>query len=53
MFGVTTPAVSNVMEQLATYVDPHGTSLYEPVVFHATGSGGRSMERLIDEGVST
>ena len=43
MFGVTTPCVTearNVLEQ-------HG---YEVLVFHATGSGGRSMEALVKSG---
>lgn len=43
MFGVTTPCVTRVREQL----DRAG---YEVVVFHATGSGGRAMEGLIDDG---
>jgi uncharacterized protein (UPF0261 family) len=52
MFGLTTPAVHSAMSRLATYTDQEtGMPLYEPIVFHATGSGGRSMERLIDEGV--
>jgi uncharacterized protein (UPF0261 family) len=40
MFGVTTPCVTNVREQLETLG-------YEVLVFHATGVGGRSMESLI------
>ena len=40
MFGVTTTAVQAVMEQTK--------STYEPFVFHATGVGGRSMEKLVD-----
>lgn len=52
MFGLTTPGVNAAMEHLATIKHPStGKDLYNPVVFHATGSGGRSMERLIDEGV--
>jgi len=43
MFGVTTVCVNRVREQLE-----HGG--YEVLVFHATGSGGRSMESLIDAG---
>jgi len=43
MFGVTTPAVSAVRERL----EPAG---YDVVVFHATGTGGRAMEGLIDDG---
>ena len=40
MFGVTTAAVQAVIEQI--------NADYEPFVFHATGVGGRSMEKLID-----
>jgi uncharacterized protein (UPF0261 family) len=43
MFGVTTPCVDAVRRRL----DAAG---YEVIVFHATGSGGRAMERLIDSG---
>uniref|UniRef100_V5GF89 Uncharacterized protein n=2 Tax=Kalmanozyma brasiliensis (strain GHG001) TaxID=1365824 RepID=V5GF89_KALBG len=43
MFGVTTAAVN----QISDLLKQQG---YEPVAFHATGSGGRSMERLIREG---
>ena len=43
MFGVTTPAVTQIVEKLGKSV--------EPVVFHATGTGGRSMERLVDSGL--
>ncbi|SPO27189.1 uncharacterized protein UTRI_10651_B [Ustilago trichophora] len=43
MFGVTTVAVN----QISDLLKQQG---YEPVAFHATGSGGRSMERLIREG---
>jgi len=42
MFGVTTAAVQNVIAKLETE--------YEPFVFHATGVGGRSMEKLADGG---
>ena len=42
MFGVTTPCVTAVSEAIST--------LYEPIVFHATGTGGRSMEALVAEG---
>ena len=41
MFGVTTPCV----EQLARLLAPH----YECLVFHATGTGGQSMEKLLDD----
>jgi len=43
MFGVTTPCVDRVRERL----EAQG---YEVLVFHATGSGGRAMETLIDGG---
>lgn len=43
MFGVTTPCVNALREQLER-------SGYEVLVFHATGSGGRSMESLIEAG---
>jgi len=42
MFGVTTAAVQNVSAKLENE--------YEPFVFHATGVGGRSMEKLADGG---
>ena len=42
MFGVTTPAVAQVLEWLGSAV--------EGMVFHATGTGGRSMEALVDSG---
>ncbi|SYX83350.1 Tm-1-like ATP-binding domain-containing protein [Paenibacillus alvei] len=41
MFGVTTPCVNHARE----YLEKHG---YEVVVFHATGAGGKTMERLIE-----
>lgn len=43
MYGVTTPCVSAVREELESH--------FESLVFHATGTGGRSMENLIDAGV--
>jgi uncharacterized protein (UPF0261 family) len=43
MFGVTTPCVTALREQLER-------AGYEVLVFHATGSGGRSMESLIEAG---
>ena len=43
MFGVTTPCVGFAKECLET----HG---YEVLVFHATGTGGRTMEALTDAG---
>ena len=44
MFGVTTPGVDAIRSLLTKN---HG---YEVLVFHATGSGGRAMERLCHEG---
>lgn len=43
MFGVTTPGVTALRERLEQ-------AGYEVLVFHATGSGGRSMESLIEAG---
>ncbi|MDK2854887.1 MAG: hypothetical protein PWQ86_100 [Bacillota bacterium] len=43
MFGVTTPCVTFARE----YLESRG---YEVLVFHATGSGGRAMEGLIEDG---
>ncbi len=43
MFGVTTPAIDFARE----YLEARG---YEVLVFHATGSGGQSMETLIRDG---
>lgn len=45
MFGVTTPAVTAIAERLGEVV--------EPVIFHATGTGGRTMEALVDSGLLT
>ena len=42
MFGVTTPAVQKIATQLKDE--------FECLVFHATGVGGRSMEKLVDSG---
>ncbi|MGT2439317.1 Tm-1-like ATP-binding domain-containing protein [Bradyrhizobium betae] len=42
MFGVTTPAVQKIVADL--HED------FECLVFHATGVGGRSMEKLVDSG---
>lgn len=44
MFGVTTPCVQKARELL----EAKG---YEVLVFHATGTGGQSMEALIDAGM--
>ena len=43
MFGVTTPCVTRLRARLEA-------AGYEVVVFHATGSGGRAMEKLIRSG---
>ena len=48
MFGVTTPCVDHIRQILG--VPPPDTEPFEIYVFHATGAGGRAMERLIDEG---
>jgi len=42
MFGVTTPAVQRIAAELRDD--------FECLVFHATGVGGRSMEKLVDSG---
>ncbi|KAJ6036242.1 hypothetical protein N7540_000521 [Penicillium herquei] len=46
MFGVTTPGVTAAKEHL-TKVFGEKCEIF---IFHATGSGGRAMERLIKEG---
>jgi uncharacterized protein (UPF0261 family)/ABC-type branched-subunit amino acid transport system ATPase component len=43
MFGVTTPCVQQVSRLLADE--------WEPLVFHATGTGGRAMEKLVESGL--
>ena len=43
MFGVTTPCVNRVRQLM----DAKG---FETLVFHATGTGGQAMERLIKDG---
>ena len=43
MFGVTTPCVTAIADQLRAN--------YDCMVFHATGTGGRSMEKLADSGL--
>ncbi|MCL4674641.1 MAG: Tm-1-like ATP-binding domain-containing protein [Pararhodobacter sp.] len=45
MFGVTTTCVGEVARQLS--------ATHECLVFHATGVGGRSMEKLVDSGFLT
>ncbi len=42
MFGVTTPCVQQVVSLLEDD--------YDCLVFHATGTGGQSMEKLVDSG---
>ena len=42
MFGVTTPCVTQAVERLK--------GRYDCMVFHATGTGGRAMEKLLDSG---
>ncbi|EMD63673.1 hypothetical protein COCSADRAFT_330384 [Bipolaris sorokiniana ND90Pr] len=44
MFGVTTPAVDAIRRHLEANYD------IETYVFHATGHGGKAMERLVREG---
>jgi uncharacterized protein (UPF0261 family) len=44
MFGVTTPCVQTARE----WLEDEG---YETIVFHATGTGGRAMESLVEEGI--
>jgi uncharacterized protein (UPF0261 family) len=43
MFGVTTPCVQAITGALQTD--------YDCLVFHATGTGGQSMEKLVDSGL--
>ncbi len=43
MFGVTTPCVMAIADQLRSRLDC--------LVFHATGTGGQAMERLLSQGV--
>jgi uncharacterized protein (UPF0261 family) len=43
MFGVTTPCVDAVRKSLES-------DGYDCLVFHATGAGGRAMERLVESG---
>lgn len=43
MFGVTTPAVNFAK----AYLEERG---YEVLVFHATGTGGKTMENLVESG---
>lgn len=43
MFGITTPGVMEIRQQLES-------KGFEVAVFHATGAGGKSMEKLIEDG---
>lgn len=43
MFGVTTPSVTQITAHLQESLDC--------VIFHATGTGGRSMEKLLGQGM--
>jgi uncharacterized protein (UPF0261 family) len=45
MFGVTTPCVEQVVQALA--------GDYDCLVFHATGTGGQSLEKLVDSSLVT
>ena len=42
MFGVTTPCIQTVIKELE--------SDFDCLVFHATGTGGQSMEKLVESG---
>ncbi|WP_339730459.1 Tm-1-like ATP-binding domain-containing protein [uncultured Gimesia sp.] len=44
MFGVTTPCVDMVRETLES-------KGFDPLVFHATGTGGQAMEKLVADGL--
>jgi uncharacterized protein (UPF0261 family) len=43
MFGVTTACVTRIADALRAD--------FEPVIFHATGTGGRTLEMLVDSGL--
>ena len=43
MFGVTTPCVTQVVDALGPD--------WDCLVFHATGTGGQAMEKLVDDGM--
>jgi uncharacterized protein (UPF0261 family) len=45
MFGVTTPAVTRIAKLLDEEI--------EPIIFHATGAGGKTMESLVRAGLIT
>jgi uncharacterized protein (UPF0261 family) len=44
MFGVTTPCVTQVRDRLES-------KGYDCLVFHATGTGGQAMEKLVESGL--
>ncbi|OJJ60001.1 hypothetical protein ASPSYDRAFT_44402 [Aspergillus sydowii CBS 593.65] len=46
MFGVTTPCV----DQIRAHLEEKHPDAVEIYVFHATGHGGKAMERLVEEG---
>src|ERR1044071_4565707 len=43
MFGVPTPCVPSIVERMRND--------YDCMIFHATGTGGRAMEKLADSGL--
>jgi uncharacterized protein (UPF0261 family) len=43
MFGVTTPCVNEIVARIG--------ARYDCLVFHATGTGGQAMEKLLDSGL--
>jgi len=45
MFGVNTTCVSHIADALQ--------ATHDPLVFHATGTGGQAMEKLVDSGLIT
>lgn len=45
MFGVTTPGVGAIRQHLESHCN------LEVYVFHATGHGGKAMERLVRQGI--
>ena len=45
MFGVTTPCVTQAVDRLK--------DSYDCIIFHATGTGGRAMEKLAESGLVT
>lgn len=46
MFGVTTPGVDAIRQ----YLESKYPDVFETMVFHATGHGGKAMERLVRAG---